>query len=126
MWLLLEQDKAVDAQRRQEHLQQAADRAASAMQAALAELNRNAEPPAGVLHVRIGPTLLDVQPPRGLLFFPDPHPTPDPAAFIFADAERAEFVRQDLNAAAAIYTRLAADQNKSVRAGAPVCPSYRN
>ena len=51
MWLLLEQDKTVELQRRQERLEQAADRAAAVMQAALANLNGISAVPAGVITV---------------------------------------------------------------------------
>src|SRR5687767_9704874 len=102
MWLLLEQDKAVELQRRQERLEQAADRAAAVMQAALSELDRGSDLPDGVIAVRLGADGLHVSPPNGLLYYSEvlrPSAlTDDP----FLSGEQAEFARNDPKAAAEI------------------------
>src|SRR5688572_8194007 len=74
-WLLLQQDKAVETQRRQEHLEQAADRAVAVMQRALGDLEAQlgsgaAAPPPGVLLISIGPAGIVVTPSKGLLYYP--------------------------------------------------------
>jgi len=71
-WLLLDQDKAVERQRQRDRLEQAADRAASKMQSALAELDRlqshdaDSAPP-GVIVVTTGNQALLVRPEGSLL-----------------------------------------------------------
>jgi tetratricopeptide (TPR) repeat protein len=107
-WLaapLLQQEKAVEAQRRQDRLEQVADRAAAVMQGALAALevqlaSRGARPdsppPADVVIVKVAEA-------------------PDSP---FVEAEQAEFSRGDLRSAARLYAKLAEDPNAAVRAGA--------
>ena len=89
-WLLVAQDKALDVQRRQERLEQAADRATAVMQGALADLElrltassaRTSETPPGVVIVIADPTGIMVHPDSGLLYSPSrsgrpthrPHP----------------------------------------------------
>src|SRR6185369_11724124 len=97
MWLLLEQDKTVEIQRRQERLQQAADRATAVMQAALADLEPTEMPPDGVASVRIDRDGIHVRP-QGLLYYPFIPGHPQTSTNQFADGEQAEFVRHDLNA----------------------------
>src|SRR5262245_58688404 len=98
MWLLLEQDKTVELQRRQDRLEQAADRAASAMQAALADLEHASEPPDGVVSLRLDRDGIHVRP-QGLLYYPFIPAHPQTSTNRFDDGENAEFVRHDLNAA---------------------------
>jgi signal transduction histidine kinase len=118
MWLLLEQDKAVELQRRQERLEQAADRAAAVMQAALGELDHASNLPGGVIAVSLQSDGVRVQPPNRLLYYPT-SPRPDQVADSrFAEGEKAEFARNDLTAAADSYSRLTADPEDAVRAEA--------
>jgi hypothetical protein len=132
-WLLVAQDRALDVQRRQEHLEQAADRATALMQGALADLERRltspssraSESPPGVVIVVTGPTgiIEGVSPDGGLLYYPETALTPalDSPTALFIEAERAEFARRDLVAAADLFTRLASDADPAdtaVRAGA--------
>jgi signal transduction histidine kinase len=115
MWLLLDQDKTVELQRRQEKLEQAADRAAAIMQAALSDLDRDLPP--GVLRIKITHDRLVAQPPTALLYYPDTDsPIKDTGRFV--DGERAEFSANDLKRAAQIYAQLAAGTDRSIRAGA--------
>jgi hypothetical protein len=75
-WLLLAQDAALDGQRRQEALDQAADRAAAAMQRSIADLRSrtSAEPdptvqlPAGVSRISLAPGVVCVWPEDSLLY----------------------------------------------------------
>ena len=130
-WLLVNQDRALDVQRRQERLEQAADRATAVMQGALADLelrltsspSRSSGLPPGVVIVIAGPTgVIDVVRPDGaLLYYPAPAPALDSPTTAFIEAERAEFARRDLVAAADLFTTLASDADPAdaaVRAGA--------
>ena len=126
MWLLLEQDKTVEIQRRQERLEQAADRAAAVMQGALADidvqLGTRLDPPvklpAGVLVFSSGRDGIAVRPEGALLYYPEPSPRLEAPAERFAEAEQSEFARNDLAAAAQRYSVLSADPDKGVRAAA--------
>lgn len=125
-WLLLEQDKAVEIQRRQERLEQAADSAAAVMQGSLVDLEfqlasnrgRMADPPSGVLIFGVDRGGMTVRPEGGLLYYPEAPRAAEAPAGAFAEAEQMEFARKDLAAAAHVYSRLAADANAAVRAGA--------
>jgi signal transduction histidine kinase len=117
VWLLLQQEKAVEMQRTQERVQQAADHAAAVTQAVLADLDRAPEPPEGVVLVRIAGGNVGVRP-GSLLYYPEiPQHTASTEAR-FAEGEQAEFARNDLKAAAAFYARLIDTQDTSVRAAA--------
>ncbi len=126
MWLLVQQDTVVEMQRRQEHLEQAADHAAAVMQGALsdiesqfgARLDRPSNSPAGVLLFHAGPDGIVVRPEDRLLYYPEPSQRIEAPATRFAEPEQLEFARQDLPAAAQIYAHLAADSDIAVRAGA--------
>ena len=100
-WLLLEQDKAVESQRRQERVELAADRAVPVMQRALEDLAQKAVPR-----------------PAGLLYYPSPAELAEAPAETFAAGEQLEFTRQDPAAAARIYASLATAHDPAVRAGA--------
>ncbi len=125
-WLLFEQDRALEVQRHQERLEQAADRAAAVMQSALADLElqlnsdpgRTSEPPAGALIFITGPTGVLIHPDGGLLYYPEPPQVPESPTAPFVEAEQAEFVRKDLVAAGSLYTALASGADPAVRAGA--------
>src|SRR5262245_11060197 len=137
-WLLLAQDAALDAQRRQEALDRAADRAAAAMQRAIADLQSRtgAAPeatvqfPPGVSRISLAPGLVQVWPDDGLLYYPFPaRPSAVPLdtfdrgeRYEFADrfdrGERYEFADRGLDLAAHEYSRLVQSANSGVRAGA--------
>ncbi len=130
-WLLLQQDRALDLQRRQERLEQAADRATAVMRGALADLElrlaspsaRTSKAPHGVVVLFSDPTgVIDgVRPTGGLLYYPTPEQMSDLPTAPFIVAEQAEFARQDLVAAAEQYTALASEGDAAgtaVRAGA--------
>ncbi len=129
-WLLVQQDRALEVQRRQERLEQAKDRAAVVMQGALADLElqltsysaRLPESIPGVVIVTTGPAGIVVHPDGGLLYYPEPGPEPgqvpkSPRA-PFVEAEQAEFARRDLGLAGTLYSALASSGDISVRAGA--------
>ena len=125
-WLLLEQDRDLEVQRRQERLEQAADRATAVMQSALADLElqlnsyptRTSESPPGVVIFITGPTGIVVRPDGGLLYYPELGQVPESPTAPFVEAEHAEFARRDLVAAGNLYTALASGGDTLVRAGA--------
>jgi signal transduction histidine kinase len=125
-WLLLAQDAALDVQRGQEALDQAADRAAAAMQRSIADLQSrtSAEPdatrefPAGVSRISLAPGVVRVWPEDGLLYYPFRARLPASPPETFDRGEQYEFVNRDLDLAAREYTRLVRSENPPVRAGA--------
>jgi signal transduction histidine kinase len=109
-WQVLVQDRIVEAQRRQEQLENAADRAMAAMERALAGSD-----------VEVAVTANgDVQiTPAGWLAYAPAPPTWTPVRQeIFADAESFEFGRRDLVKAATAYERLAEFGSARIRAEA--------
>ena len=124
-WSLLRQDAALDVQRRQDALEQAADRAAAAIQRSLSELQSmlgasgaDAHIPAGVAIVSIAENDVSVHPERALLFYPVRTAAARATAEPFAEGERLEFATSDLRAAAAFYRALRSRGDAAVRAGA--------
>jgi signal transduction histidine kinase len=118
VWLLLTQEKAVEMQRRQDRIDQAAERAAAVMQAALADLDHASQPLSGLLYVRVAADELSVRPERSLLYYPEKRRDTAGTATRFDEGEQAEFARKDLKSAADLYRRLSKDPEISVRAGA--------
>jgi signal transduction histidine kinase len=88
------------------------------MQAALTDLDRISDLPQDVLAVTIVADRVGIRPEDRLLYYPAAPNRTEAAASRFAEAEQAEFAHSDLNAAAAIYNRLADDDDSEVRAGA--------
>jgi hypothetical protein len=125
-WLLLEQDKTVEIQRRQERVEQAADRATAVMQLSLTDLQsqlqlhpaRAEAPPRGISIVSAGRSGITVRPEGGLLYYPVAALNSEAPPQAFAEGERLEFARRDLRGAARFYSRAAADGNAALRAGA--------
>ncbi len=121
--LLLQQDAALEMQRRRDALEQAADRATATMQLAVAELQTrlaaSAERtlPSGVSLIAITHDAVSVVPPDSLRYYPNArgHDVPPPS---FAEGEQAEFARNDLAAAARTYARMSAASDRDVRSGA--------
>ncbi len=122
-WLLLEQDQAVETQRRQERLEEAADRAVAVVERALAGLESQlgrataaAIPGVSLVAIAANGTVARAEP--GLLYCPLPAAEPEAPPEVFAEAERLEFARNGPAAAAATYQRLADAAEPAVRAGA--------
>jgi signal transduction histidine kinase len=122
-WLLFEQDVALEVQRRQERLEDAADRTASAMQRAIADLRtltRAATPdaaaPASVAVLSIGEDAVAIRPPGRLLYHPVRATEPIPPADLFAEADSLEFVRRDFAGASRRYEALARSVDAPIRA----------
>ena len=124
-WLLLAQDAALDVQRRQEALDQAADRAAAAMQRSIADLRNqtSAEPdairlPTGVSRISLAPGVVRMWPEDRLLYYPFAARPPAALSETFDRGEQYEFAGGGLDLAAGEYSRLSRSANPSVRAGA--------
>ncbi len=111
-WQVLVQDRAVEAQQRQEQIEGAADRAVAAMERAFAAAD------AEVIVAANGDVAIT---PAGRLAYAPAQPasTAVPAE-IFAEAEALEFGRQDRGKAADAYVRLAEAGSAQARAEALV------
>jgi signal transduction histidine kinase len=127
-WKLLEQDRLVQAQTRQEALEQEADRIAATLHGSLAETGDRlsawlaSPPPAGtpkdgaLLIVR-GSSIV-AYPPGRMLYFPTTSSDPEAPSEPFVEAETLEFQDGQLAKAAAAYRTLTEARDASVRAGA--------
>jgi signal transduction histidine kinase len=105
-WQVVVQDRAVDAQRRQEQVERAADRAVAAIERAFAVTDAN---------ITIGERGdVDTTPPARLAYVPA-QPNAAPPAEIFAEPEALEFGRHDRAGAAAAYRRLADSPDAQIR-----------
>jgi hypothetical protein len=124
-WQLLRQDAALDVQRQQEAIEQAADRAAAAMQRSSVDLQTLAGTtpdhdrsfPNGVSGVSIAPAGITARPLGSLLYHPPSSGVSAPSE-IFAAGERLEHAAADLGGAAREYARSATTAAPAVRAGA--------
>jgi len=118
---LLQQEKAVEAQRSEERLEQEADRIAATIRGNLADagerLGADEAAPDGLL-LLLNDDGFTAQPPGQLLYQPDPAATPDAASASFADAELIEFAHGQPTKALEVYQRLGQSNNAAIRAGA--------
>jgi signal transduction histidine kinase len=124
-WELLQQDAALDAQRRQEALEQAADNAVAIMQRAVTELQSiaaagltSAARPALVSLVALRADGVDVSADAKLPFLPITSGGALPPSAPFIEGERLEFTVGDLRAAAGVYAGLTDSLRPDVSAGA--------
>jgi len=114
LWLgirLLEQDRRLEMQYRQEAREQAAERAVRSLQTALSDPALFQKPPGNG-------AILAIYPDGRLLFHPESRPLPEAPAEAFREGEELEFRRADLEKAASAYRRLAGSREAPVRAGA--------
>lgn len=118
-WKLLDQERAVEAQRAHERLEEAADGVAANAREALAEAPpAGDEPDEGVLLTVIGNNI-SAAPSARLLFRPmAPPDDPDADSDTFAEGEALEFQQADPARAIESYRRLADSKNPAIRAGA--------
>ena len=123
-WQLLEQDRALEAQRVQERLDRAADLIGSALDRrlndAVERLPSLAEPNADALAVVCLPDGIEVTPGGRLLYYPVVPLSDGAPPRVFEAGEALEFRQQDIAGAIAAYRSLARDASPSVRAGALV------
>jgi signal transduction histidine kinase len=125
---LLEQDRMVQAQRRQERLEQAADRMAATLRGTLAETGERLSawlttpPPAGKpedgVLLTVDENSLTAYPAGRLLYYPAPSNEPEAPPEVFAGGELLEFLQAQPAKAADAYRVLAESKNPAVRAGA--------
>ena len=107
-WQVLVQDRAVEAQQRQDQLESAADRAVAAMERA------SASPDAELTVSANGEIEIT---PAGRLAYVPAQIAPSPVrAEVFAQAEALEFATKDSAKAAEAYARLAESGSAAVRA----------
>ena len=125
---LLEQDRMVQAQRRQERLEQAADRMAATLRGTLAETGERLSawlttpPPAGKpedgVLLTVDENSVTAYPAGRLLYYPAPSNEPEAPPEVFAGGELLEFLQAQPAKAADAYRALAESKNPAVRAGA--------
>jgi signal transduction histidine kinase len=127
-WKLLDQQRAVEAQRLQERLDQAADRIAATLRGTLAETGERLgawasappagrEPPEGLLLV-LTENSLTATPADRLLYDPSAFPALETNLSAFDEAEASEFQQALPAKALPVYERLAASGDAATRAGA--------
>lgn len=125
---LLEQDRMVQAQRRQERLEQAADRLSASLRGTLAETGEHvsawltsAPPPGkpedGILLI-IEENLVQAWPDGRLLYYPVPSNGTEADSDIFAEGELLEFLQAQPAKAADAYRTIAESRSPDIRAGA--------
>jgi signal transduction histidine kinase len=123
-WRLLDQDRALEAQRITERREQAADRLITALQRALqasaADLAHLRAPLPGedALIAEIQPSGIRAYPDGGLLFYPAASAPQEVPPGAYREAEAYEFRGRDYAKAIAALKPLTASPNRSIRAGA--------
>ena len=111
-WQVLEQDRAMEAQRWQERIESAADRAVVAVERGFASSDAEV-----VVH---STGAAQMTPPGSLAYAPSQIQSGPVPPEVFAEAESLEFEKQDGNKAAEAYARLAESGNPQIRAEALV------
>jgi len=122
-WNLTAQERLVEAQRREERLEQTADRIAATLRGALAETGEHlgaslAAPPEGGLLLHLNENDMAAMPAGRLLYDPSPASEPEPLSKVFAEAEAFEFQEGQPAKAAELYSRFANAEDRAIRAGA--------
>jgi signal transduction histidine kinase len=124
---LLAQDRAVQAQQRQDRLEQAADRIAATLRGTLAETGEllsawlsvpppPGKPEDGILLIGDG-SAVAAYPAERLLFYPVSQNDPEAPAAVFAEGESLEFLQAQPARAAEVYRRIAESDDPAIRAG---------
>jgi len=124
-WRLLDQERALEAQRAQERLEIAADRLAALFQRSLSELERQLTEAGGTLPEDTVVLVADrhtvrARPPDRLMFYPFLAEAAELSGDVFRAGETAEFAGGDPAKAIAIYSELARSTALPIRAGALV------
>lgn len=126
-WQWLKQDRALQGQRVQERLEQAADRISTALRQSLADLESELsfppesdlkDPPGGILILQATKTSFQSAPAGALLFSPAPAESPEPPAAAFAAGEALEFQDDDPARAAEVFRAFSGSADPAIRAGA--------
>jgi len=137
-WRLLRQDRALESQRSQERLDNAADLIAASLLHKLSEskdqftsllalsdseLDARAVELAGqgsrtALIVVFRPQVVDAYPRAGLLYYPFLTTSKEPPAVMFEAGEIAEFQQKDFAKAIAVFRELSHSRDPAIRAGA--------
>ena len=125
-WVVLQQDRDLEAQRRRVELERTADSAVAAMQLTLADLKRLSSETDPGRSVPEGLTLVSIHssgastvvPAASIPYLPVLAPRVEAPAGTFRAAEDAEFRARDLPRAARLYASLAESRDSPVRAGA--------
>src|SRR5207237_4207181 len=86
-WRVLEQDRSLDRQRVQDHLEHEVDLIAASLERSLSEMESN-EPPKGVVVLSATGTTVEVRPPDRLLFYTVLPKTEEPSDATFFEGEK--------------------------------------
>ena len=117
---LLEQDRAISAQRAVERREAAADRAARALELLLADLDRqllSGSAPEGSVRLAVAGSGMEARPAHLAPWLPEPLRLPEADTSAFQEAEALEFRDAGENALP-VYERLSRSASAGVRAGA--------
>jgi signal transduction histidine kinase len=122
-WLLLSQDRLLEAHQRQQQIERAVDLVVAALQRSISisqqRLAAAAEDwPEGAVAVTFRTDGVAVQPKDRIAFLPTIPALPEPPAAAFVEGERLEFQQQDRPGAIRIYAELSKSSNPAIRAGA--------
>lgn len=129
-WWLLKQDQQLSAQRLGERQGSAADLAVAALENRLSNIEQDltrmlaagetkiAPPANGAVFVKLQRNSVRSWPDNGLVYHPMVRETPAPSDPLFAEADEAEFQKQDYSRAIASLRRLADSKDPAVRAAA--------
>jgi hypothetical protein len=126
-WKLLDQDRALAAQRAAERRQVSAEAVVASLDRSLAEAEHwlsGDEPPEGSLRVTASSTGLRVEPANRALWVPVPPAAPETADAPFAEAELLEF-RGPADRALPIYEKMAHSGEPALRAGSLSSPGAK-
>ena len=115
---LLEQDRALEAQRLAELRESAADRLVNSLKQALSASEAGLAPSEDAVRVTFSPGGIETNPPNALLYYPALPPSKEPPAGVFREAEDAEFRSGEFEKAIVLCRKLAASADPAVRAGA--------
>jgi len=121
-WRLLEQDRALENQRIQERLEDAADLIVTSLELGLSELENRlpalSDPGEHALSVVFGPGNVETHPGGRLLYYPFSPQVRESTATAFDAGEILEFRRQDYVGAIAAFRALSLSKDPLLRAGA--------
>jgi signal transduction histidine kinase len=123
VWLLLDQEKGMVVQRRQERLEQAADLTAAAMKRSMSDAIRRfySEPETlagNFVVIQVTGDVIVVKPEGALAYYPEPPVAVPPVAARLAEAERLAFAGAGEAGARVLLEALSRDSHKETRAAA--------
>lgn len=122
-WRLVEQDRVLEAQQAQQHLERAADLVVAALQRALASSEQqlaagSQQWPGGAVAVTFHQDQIETYPKGRVAYLPAVAPLREAPRGTFTEGEELEFRKNDRTAAIGVYRELAKSSDHTIRAGA--------